>query len=81
MPAGGRCRYLWDMRRPVASSVWWDAGLALAVVGLCEVQFAIEQGQHRTEALAGPTWLGIASGLLLGLPLVGRRRYPVACQT
>jgi signal transduction histidine kinase len=66
------------MRRPVASITWGDCAFALAVVGMCEIQFGTEQGQHRTEALTGPLWVGILSGLVLGIPLVWRRRFPVA---
>lgn len=63
------------MRLLVSRTQRWDVVLAAGIVALCEVQFATGTGQNQ---LQGPTWLGIASGLALGLPLMWRTSHPRA---
>lgn len=52
-----------------------DVALAAGVVAVCEAQVAAGTGQ---SALHGPGWVAVLSGVLLGVPLIWRRSYPVA---
>jgi signal transduction histidine kinase len=63
------------MRRQLIQGNWLDVALAAAIVAVCEAQVASGTGQSE---LHGPGWVAILSGLLLGAPLIWRRRYPAA---
>lgn len=63
------------MRRLLREWNWWDVALAGGIVAVCEAQVASGTGQSE---LHGPHWVGVLSGLLLGVPLIWRRSHPVA---
>lgn len=57
------------MRWPAPLQTTLDVALALAVTAFAEAE--VLSGQ-----VSGPLWAGVLSGVLLGLPLAARRRYP-----